>query len=94
MIGTYAIHPPQVVYDGLVMLLGPSSLQIDAPGRLDALRKKLRGLTLLDTLIMDDSLVPCVMLEAPQVREVPGFSHTIFLLMRKSKCECDLIQVC
>ena len=51
------------------MFLGPAALQIDAPGRLDALRKKLRGLTLLDALIMDDSLVPCIMLQAPQVGE-------------------------
>ena len=57
----------QVVYDGLVLLLGPPALEIDAPGRLDALRKKLRGLTLLDSLITDDSLVPCMMLQAPQV---------------------------
>ncbi len=80
MIETLTIQLPQVVYDGLVMLLGPSSLQIDAPGRLDALRKKLRGLTLLDTLIMDDSLAPCVMLKAPQVRGIQGFSHIILLL--------------
>lgn len=37
------LHHLQVVYDGLVMLLGPATLQIEAPGKVDALRKKLRG---------------------------------------------------
>ncbi|GAX75449.1 hypothetical protein CEUSTIGMA_g2893.t1 [Chlamydomonas eustigma] len=69
----------QVVFDGLVMLLGPSALNIEAPGQLDSLRKKLRGLNLLDMLVMDDSLVPCVLLQAPQVLGLPNHERQALL---------------
>ncbi|KAG1671816.1 hypothetical protein FOA52_000193 [Chlamydomonas sp. UWO 241] len=63
----------QVVFDGLTLLLGPQALEhVNGPGRLDALRKKLRGLSSLDALIADDALVPCMMLQAPQVLGLPA----------------------
>eukprot|EP00195_Chlamydomonas_chlamydogama_P012412 CAMPEP_0202908852 /NCGR_PEP_ID=MMETSP1392-20130828/47406_1 /ASSEMBLY_ACC=CAM_ASM_000868 /TAXON_ID=225041 /ORGANISM="Chlamydomonas chlamydogama, Strain SAG 11-48b" /LENGTH=391 /DNA_ID=CAMNT_0049598367 /DNA_START=295 /DNA_END=1470 /DNA_ORIENTATION=+ len=53
------------------MMLGAAALHIDTPVKIDALRKKLRGLSLIDTLIADDALVPCLMLPAPQVQGLP-----------------------
>ena len=69
------VHPSQLqdllvlAYQGLELLLGPSSMQVSMAPKLEALKRKLRALgPLLDVLIADDSLVPCLMLVAPQVR--------------------------
>ena len=72
------VQPSQIqelltsTYHGLVLLLGPSSMQVEMASKLEALKRKLRALgPLLDVLIMDDCLVPCIMLGAPQVLSLP-----------------------
>jgi len=72
------------------MLLGPPALQIDGPGRLDQLRKRLRGIALLDTLInMADSLVPCMMLQAPQVGQM-GCRNNVAVHDNAGLQDCDI----
>eukprot|EP00798_Chlamydomonas_sp_ICE-L_P001985 gene1985-33405_t len=61
----------QMVYDSIVLLLGSGGMEIESAGKIDALRKKLRGLTLIDNLIADDTLVPCLMLSLPQSVGIP-----------------------
>lgn len=57
-----------MVYSALELLLGPHSLRLDTPAQVDALRKKLRSVSAIDSLIADETLVPCLMLGMPQVR--------------------------
>ncbi|MEW5303349.1 MAG: hypothetical protein WDW36_006050 [Sanguina aurantia] len=65
----------QTVYAALQLFLGSVALILDTTLQMDALKRQLKGLTVLNTLIADDCLVPCLLLSLPQVIGLPPGTH-------------------
>ncbi|KAG2441079.1 hypothetical protein HXX76_003932 [Chlamydomonas incerta] len=64
----------QTLYDAILLLLGSTALVLDTSAKIDGLKKKLRApgiLACVDSLIADDTLVPCILLPVPQVLGLP-----------------------
>ncbi|PNH12466.1 Protein fuzzy [Tetrabaena socialis] len=64
----------QTISDALLLLLGPAPLVLDTTARIDGLKKTLRAPTVqraVDSLIADDTLVPCILLPVPQAVGLP-----------------------
>ncbi|KAJ9527284.1 hypothetical protein QJQ45_025575 [Haematococcus lacustris] len=64
-------HMLQTVYAALQLLVGAPLLASDNSAHGDVLRKRLRGLPLIEQLIEDDGLVPSLLLPGPQVLGLP-----------------------
>jgi len=62
----------QVVYDCILLLVGARAMELKTVGQIDALRKKIRGLPLIDHLMDLEAMVPNLMLPGPQVLGLPA----------------------
>ncbi|GLC33025.1 hypothetical protein PLESTM_000015800 [Pleodorina starrii] len=64
----------ETLYDVLLLLLGSAALVLDTSAKISVLRSKLKVPDVqraVDSLVADDTLVPCILLPVPQVVGLP-----------------------